>query len=91
MGTLVIPNTVALVKGGPNPPNGRRLIDYLLSPEVEAALARGGARQMPLRAGVASPDGTPRLGELAALDVDFGRVAARSLEADAFLKGLFAR
>jgi iron(III) transport system substrate-binding protein len=31
IGTLIIPNTVGLVAGGPNPENGQRLIDYLLS------------------------------------------------------------
>ena len=91
LGTLLIPNTVALIKGAPHPENGRRLIDYLLSPEVEATLARGGARQIPLRAGSVAPAGTPRLEDLRLFAVDFGRVAARSAEADAFLKELFAR
>ena len=39
IGTLVIPNTVALINNGPHPDAGRRLIDYLLSEEVEARLA----------------------------------------------------
>lgn len=30
MGTLIVPNTVALIDGGPNPENGQKLIDYLL-------------------------------------------------------------
>jgi iron(III) transport system substrate-binding protein len=38
VGTLVIPTTVALVKGGPNPDDAKRLIDYLLSAEVEGQL-----------------------------------------------------
>ena len=38
IGTLMIPCTVGLVKGGPNPANGRKLIDYLLSKEVESKL-----------------------------------------------------
>jgi len=42
MGTLVIPNTVALVAGGPNPETGRRLIDYLLSEEAARQLADAG-------------------------------------------------
>jgi iron(III) transport system substrate-binding protein len=91
LGTLVIPNTVALVKGGPHPEHGRRLVDYLLSDEVEALLAKGGARQLPLRPGVPTPAGVPRLGELGAFDIDFARVAGRSEEVDTFLKGLFQR
>ncbi len=42
MGTLVIPNTVALIAGGPNPENGRRLIDYLLKERTKEYLARLG-------------------------------------------------
>jgi len=38
LGTLFIPNTVALVAGGPNPEQGRTLIDFLLGEEVETVL-----------------------------------------------------
>ena len=38
MGTLAMPCAVALVAGGPHPDAGRRLVDYLLSPEVDRAL-----------------------------------------------------
>src|SRR5690606_23241021 len=31
-GILTIPNALSLIKGGPNPEEGKRLIDYLLSP-----------------------------------------------------------
>jgi iron(III) transport system substrate-binding protein len=31
LGILILPNAVALIKGGPNPDNGKKLIDYLLS------------------------------------------------------------
>ena len=36
LGTLLIPNTLAIVRGWPHPAAARRLVDYLLSPEVEA-------------------------------------------------------
>jgi iron(III) transport system substrate-binding protein len=48
MGTLFIPNTLSIIKGGPNPESARRLVDYLLSPEVEARLAVGPSAQIPL-------------------------------------------
>src|SRR5439155_8131154 len=51
-GTLFIPNTAALIKDGPNPDGGRKLIDYLLSPEVEQKLALGPSRQIPLNPAV---------------------------------------
>lgn len=60
IGTLVIPATVTLIKGAPHPIEAKRLIDYLLSKEVEAALARH-AGHMPVRpaenvAGAGSPN-----------------------------------
>ena len=46
MGTLVMPNAVVLVAGGPNGENGRRFVDYLLRAETEAVLPRSEAAQM---------------------------------------------
>ncbi len=48
MGTLLLPNTLALVAGCPHPEAGVQLIDYLLSPEVEGRLAGGPSAQIPL-------------------------------------------
>jgi iron(III) transport system substrate-binding protein len=48
LGTLFIPNTLAIIKGAPHPDAARALADYLLSPEVEAALANGPSAQIPL-------------------------------------------
>jgi iron(III) transport system substrate-binding protein len=46
--TLFIPNTVAMIKGCPNPEGAKKLIDFLLSPEVERKLAESESRQIPL-------------------------------------------
>jgi len=40
-GTLLIPTTVALVKGGPNTENAKKLIDFLLAAQVEKELIDG--------------------------------------------------
>jgi ABC-type Fe3+ transport system substrate-binding protein len=64
--TLVIPNVAALVAGAPHPVEGRLLIDFLVSGEVEALLARKPMRQAPLRASVNVPEG-----------VDWGVLGAR--------------
>ena len=48
VGTLLIPNTLSLVKDCPHPQEGMRLINYLLSPEVEETLASGDSAQIPL-------------------------------------------
>jgi len=48
VGTLLLPNTLAVVKGAPHPRAAVQLIDYLLSPEVEAKPAAGPSAQIPL-------------------------------------------
>jgi len=54
MGTLFIPNTVMLIKGSRSPQAGKKLIDYLLSAEVEEKLAQGPSHQIPLNPQVKS-------------------------------------
>ena len=74
MGTLVMPTTVALIRGSPHPDPGRKLIDFLLRPEVEGRLAETAAH-VPLRAAVQTPSGVRRAGDLRAMQVDYARVA----------------
>jgi iron(III) transport system substrate-binding protein len=49
MGTLLIPNTVAKVAGGPNSEEAEMLIDYLLSEATVSELVDRGWFQLPLR------------------------------------------
>ncbi len=56
MGTLIVPNTVALIAGAPNAEQGRALIDYLLRPETEAELIRSGWFHVSLRSKPVSGD-----------------------------------
>lgn len=76
IGTMVIPNSVMLIKGGPNPDNARILIDYILSPETEAKLARSRSAQIPLHPGVDKPESvkSPGDGDFKAMEVDFVKV-----------------
>jgi iron(III) transport system substrate-binding protein len=46
--TICIPNTVSMIRGSRKQAAARKLIDYLLSPETELALARSKSRQVPL-------------------------------------------
>jgi iron(III) transport system substrate-binding protein len=89
--TLFLPNTVAVVKGGPNPDGARKLVDYLLRPETEQRLIESGASQFPLNpAAAAKPlDGpfTPR--DVKPTEVDFARVADRWEDSQRFLAELF--
>ena len=52
LGTLFIPNTLAILKGCPHPVSARKLVDYLLSPAVEEKLAAGASAQIPLNPNV---------------------------------------
>ena len=65
MGTLLIPNTVALIANCPHPDEARQLIDYLLSKEVE-----------PLRKDVPVPQNFVTIDQIKAMPVDFEKVAA---------------
>lgn len=48
-GVLVIPNTVAMIAGGPHPQQARAFIDFMTSREVEQYLVDSGWSQFPLR------------------------------------------
>ncbi len=85
MGTLIIPNTVALIKGAPHPEAGKKLIDYLLSPEVEARLASMRSIQIPLNPAVERPEGVPDAAQVKTLEVDFDAAAAAMPEALEFV------
>ena len=91
MGTLVIPNTVALIKGCPHPGAGRKLIDFLLSRDVERMLALSGSAQMPVRPDTPVPTGTPSLAGIKAMPVDWETVEARLPEVSRFMEELFVR
>jgi iron(III) transport system substrate-binding protein len=75
MGTLLLPNTLALVKGCRNPQGGARLIDYLLSPEVEDGLAVGPSAQIPLHAESKAHSRAGRLSDIRPMRVDFAAAA----------------
>jgi iron(III) transport system substrate-binding protein len=91
IGTLVIPNTVALIKGAPHPDNARRLIDFLLSPEVEAKLAAARSIQIPLNPAVKTPESVPNVSGIKSMDVRFEQIAGKMPEALEFIQREFAR
>jgi iron(III) transport system substrate-binding protein len=82
LGTVVLPVTVSLVRGGPHPAEARRLYDWLVSPAAEEALSASEYASLPVRPG--TPPG-PRAFSLAGRKVarvDWARAAA---EVDAIL------
>lgn len=74
LGTLVMPTSAVLIRGGPHPDAAARLIDHLLSRDVEAQLARSGAH-MPLHPDGETPSGVRTVEAVHAMDVDYAAVA----------------
>lgn len=93
MGTLFIPNTVAIIRNCPNPLGARKLIDYLLSPEVEAELAETSSHQIPLNPQVKArlPKEIERPEAVKAMEVDFEKAAGLWDDVQTFLRNEFAR
>lgn len=91
LGTFVIPNTVALVAGGPHAEEGRKFIDFLLSRETEGTLAKAESAQIPLRVGIEGPEipGMPE--KLIWMEVSYDEVAKGVDESKEFLEKLFLR
>jgi iron(III) transport system substrate-binding protein len=77
MGVPIMPNMVSLVANGPHLEAGKRLIDYLLSTEVERMLAQSEAVQIPLHRGVEGPKNIPPLSSFKPMTLDYGKAAAR--------------
>jgi len=81
-GTLVIPNTVAILADAPHPEAARRLVDFILSREVEAKLAASDSAQMPVRDDVERPAHVASAAALTVMGVDWAEVG-RQIEARA--------
>ena len=93
MGTLYLPNTIALVKGGPNPEGAKKLIDYLLRPDTEKRLAEGGGYQFPVHPEL-KLNPHPALKtrhEVKRMEVDFEKAADLWESSQEFLRNEFAR
>jgi len=90
MGTLFIPNTLAIIRGSPNPEAARRLVDFLLSPAVEAKLAAGPSAQIPLNPRVEAEPRVETPRTVKAMEVDFAAAAAQWDAAARFLRDEFA-
>ena len=81
LGTMVIPNTVCILKDAPHLDGAKKLVDYLLTKEVEKKLAFGLSRQIPVRPDVEHPPEIKVPGkDFRAMTVDW-ETAAGELEA----------
>ena len=77
MGVPIMPNMVSLVANGPHSEAGKKLIDYLLSPDVERMLAQSEAVQIPLHSGVEGPKNIPPLSSFKPMTLDYSKAADR--------------
>ncbi len=89
LGTLFIPNTLAMVKGCPHPAAAAQLANYLLSAEVEGKLATGASSQIPLNPKVKAKPAVETPATIRAMDVDFPAAADRWDETAKFLREEF--
>ncbi len=76
---------------GPNPDNGKQMIDYLLSRETESRLAFGESAQMPLRDTVKKPAHMPDFSQIKAMDVNYQKVTEYLDQAARFCQETFVR
>ncbi len=78
-GTTAAPDGIALVKGGPNPDNGKVFIDWALSQETQEFLVQEMGRR-PVRVDVAASGDLPPLSEIEVVPYDFGWSASNKDE-----------
>ena len=91
LGTLFIPNTLSLLRGAPHADEGRQLIEYLLSPEIEKALATAKSAQISLNPNIKSRSRVMPATEVKAMSVDFGKAAESFDQASAYIERFFLR
>ena len=88
MGVPVMPNMLSVIAGAPHSEAGKKLIDYLLSPEVERMLAQSEAVQIPLHGGVEAPKNIPPLSSFKPMTLDYGKAAGRVEDVVRRLQGI---
>lgn len=74
IGTLIIPNSVMLIKGAKHTDAAKRLINYLISEKTESKLAYAKSAQMPLLPDVDRPSNVADIKQIKAMDVTWDKV-----------------
>jgi iron(III) transport system substrate-binding protein len=88
LGVPMMPNMLSLIADAPHPEEGRKLIDYLLSPDVERQLAQSEAVQIPLHAGVEGPKNIPAIDTFKPMTLDYAKAAGRVEDVTSRLAGI---
>lgn len=89
MGALFIPNSLCIIRNGPNTQNAQQLVDWLLRKEVETALAKGRSAQFPVNPSVPTKSRAAPKHPVRWAKPDFQSAAEKWEQAAAILKQLF--
>jgi iron(III) transport system substrate-binding protein len=76
-GTLFIPNTLCVIKNGPNEIRAKRLVRRLLAADIETRLAKGDSAQIPIASDVEVRSRVEPEAELKFLKADFPAAAKK--------------
>ena len=76
VGTLLIPNSVAILAKAPHAANARRFVDWVLRPEIEAELANSRSVQIPVRENVPRPNHVKGPGQIKVMEADYAKIGA---------------
>ena len=74
-GTLLIPNTICVIQGGPNTQRATRLVERLLAADIESRLAKGASAQIPIATDVSIRSRVEPEKELVPMKADFAAAA----------------
>ncbi|MCL7476001.1 MAG: ABC transporter substrate-binding protein [ANME-2 cluster archaeon] len=88
LGTLIIPNSISLIKGSPNPDEAKILIDHLLSRQVEESLVASGWIQVSLRPVDIEPF-CPLVPDIKDMNVSFHDIYLQNQQAKEDLREIF--
>ncbi|MEO2164383.1 MAG: extracellular solute-binding protein [bacterium] len=87
LGTLLIPNTIAILKDAPHRSAAERFVDWVLSEEIEERMAFSRSAQIPVRASVPRPPHVAS--DLVAMRVSYAALGAQIADRARTLKELF--
>jgi iron(III) transport system substrate-binding protein len=90
MGTLLIPNTIAVIKHGPNTQRAKSLLDRILKSDIEERLANGRSAQIPLSSLVTTKSrATGSIENLKIMEANFPQAAANWENASKKIENIF--
>lgn len=90
MGTMVIPNSVAMIRGAPHPETADAFIEFLLARSTEQSLVDAGWIQVPVHAAV-KPPASLATGPVHLMTVDFNAAFTCYEQSKADMSTIFVR